>query len=156
MDQELEKPDDEIDFDLIEDCSRALIEVQTGETIAPDVLRKMMTDARILKCAKRITVRNLSATEKLTILANVLLATGLTVYAGILVAPKMFAPVETTTVAAPPVATTKAAAVKSTVTMVKVTEKTTQKAARAAGAGTDDSIFVRDSAAPTLGVYKIV
>lgn len=156
MDQELEKPDDEINFDFIEDCSQALIEVQTGEAIAPDVLRKMMTDARVLKRTKRITVRSLSATAKLAILAAVLLATGLTVYAGIQVAPKMFAPVETTTVAAPPVATTKAAAVKSTVTKAKVTEKTTQKAARAAGAGTDDSIFVRHSAAPTRGVYKIV
>ena len=156
MDQELEKPDDAINFDFIEDCSRALIEVQNGAEMTSEVLLKMMTDARVLKRAKRITLRSLSATAKLAILAAVLLAAGLTVYAGIQVAPKMFAPVEPTTVAIDTMETTTAVAQTSAATKPKATTKATTEPTATTKVMKDDSVFVRSSAKPSRGVYKIV
>lgn len=156
MDQELEKPDDEINFDFIEDCSRVLVEVQTGTELTPEALLKMMTDARILKRAKRITLRSLSATAKLAILAAALLATGITVYAGIQVAPKMFAPVEPTSVAVQVTETTKVAAQTTAAPKAKTTAKATTTTTTHAEVDQDDSVFVRHSTMPSSGVYKIV
>lgn len=81
VDKELEKPEDEINFELIDSCCEAMVEIQTGSNDAVKELLSLFANKEFKEKADKLTVRSLSKSLKVILIAAALMVSMLTITA---------------------------------------------------------------------------
>lgn len=151
IDSELNKLDDEICFELIEECCGAIIEIESNATITPSDLSKIFASFKFVKPAQHFNIKNLSNAMKIAIIAAALLVSTITVNAAVtgITGENMLQQFG--------IATTKQETTQTTEPTTQEAEITNKQGTTEAQASyTDDSILIKKANSEKAGKYVMV
>ncbi len=83
IDKELEKEDNEIDFEFIDECSDAIVEIELNAENTSRVIFPLLSSRRFLSRAGAVGFKSLSRSARVMLVAAVILATTITANAAV-------------------------------------------------------------------------